>query len=90
MATLSIRSVGLGILPIGSVGIVIGAGVAILPASLESIIDLTFFRIQKDFGVFIVTRRTRTTMRILLLGSLALVYGKLCAAVGPIGTDKSA
>jgi len=39
LATLSIRSVVVGILPIGSVGIVIGAGVAILPALLESIID---------------------------------------------------
>jgi hypothetical protein len=43
---------------------VICAGVAILAALLESIIDLTLFRILKDFGVFIATRPTRTTMRI--------------------------
>jgi hypothetical protein len=37
---------------------VICAGVAILAALLESIIDLTLFRILKDFGVFIATRPT--------------------------------
>ncbi len=39
LATRSIRSTGLGILPIGSVGIVIGAGLAILTALLE--VELT-------------------------------------------------
>ena len=36
-----LHTTGLGILPIGSVGIVIGAGLAILTALLESIVDLT-------------------------------------------------
>jgi hypothetical protein len=49
LATLSIRSASLGILPIGSVGIVMGAGVATLPALLESIIDLALLSTSFKF-----------------------------------------
>src|SRR5256885_500853 len=60
------RSTLLGILLVGPVGTVIGASLAILTAWLESIVTFAS-RIQKDFGAFIVTRGTRTTMRMLLL-----------------------
>src|SRR2546423_2088480 len=60
------RSTLLGILLVGPVGTGIGASLAILTAWLESIATFAS-RIQKDFGAFIVTRGTRTTMRMLLL-----------------------
>jgi hypothetical protein len=60
------RSTLIGIQLIGPVGIVIGASLAILTAWLESIVTSPS-RIQKDFGAFIVTRGTRTMMRMLLL-----------------------
>ncbi len=46
----SITSIGFGILPIGSVGIVIGAGMAILPPC-PSIIDLTVFGLKRIQGL---------------------------------------
>ena len=60
------RSTFIGILLVGLVGMVIGASLAILTAWLESIVASPF-RIQKDFGAFILTTGTRTTMRMLLL-----------------------